>query len=143
MKHLTKIAAVSKPFDGFWMKTGYRIPVRKFPLVQRFISQETAVNTPLTEMAVNSLITSPNDGARVEAGRKTAISGIAWDGGYGIRSVEISADNGKSWAEAALREDLANLLFALGAMSLPPRGAENCRSRPAPPTRSAKPRPRS
>jgi hypothetical protein len=106
VKHLTKIAAVSKPFDGFWMKTGYRIPVGKFPLVQRFISQETAVNTPLTEMAVNSLITSPNDGARVEAGRNAAISGIAWDGGYGIRSVEISGDNGKSWAEAALREDL-------------------------------------
>ncbi len=111
VKHLTKIAAVSKPFDGFWMKTGYRIPVGKFPLVQRFISQETAVNTPLTEMAVNSLITSPNDGARVEAGRKTVISGIAWDGGYGIRSVAISADNGKSWAEAALREDLGKFAF--------------------------------
>jgi sulfite dehydrogenase len=111
VKHLTKIAAVSRPFDGFWMKTAYRIPLGKFPLVQRFISQETAVNTPLTEMVVNSLITSPNDGARVEAGRKAPISGIAWDGGYGIRSVEISADNGKSWAEAALGEDPGKFAF--------------------------------
>ena len=65
VKHLTKIAAVTLPFDGFWMKTAYRIPVGKFPLVARFISQETAANTPITEMVVNSLVTSPNDGARV------------------------------------------------------------------------------
>jgi hypothetical protein len=143
VKHITSITAVTNPFDGFWMKTGYRIPVGKFPLVQRFISQETAVNTPLTEMAVNSLITSPNDGARVEAGRKTAISGIAWDGGYGIRSVEISADNGKSWTEAALGEDLGKFAFRPWSHEFTPSGAVNCRSRPAPPTRSAKPRPRS
>jgi DMSO/TMAO reductase YedYZ molybdopterin-dependent catalytic subunit len=111
VKHVTSVTVVTKPFDGFWTKTGYRIPVGKFPLVQRFVSQETAANTPITEMVVNSLITSPSDGARVKAGRKTAISGIAWDGGYGIRSVEISADNGKSWAEAALGEDLGKFGF--------------------------------
>ncbi|MGH6841269.1 MAG: Ig-like domain-containing protein, partial [Methylocella sp.] len=103
--------AVTKPFDGFWMKTGYRIPVGKFPLVQRFASQETAANTPITEMVVNSLITSPNDGARVEAGRKAAISGIAWDAGYGISTVEVSADNGKSWTQAMLGEDLGKFAF--------------------------------
>ena len=111
VKHLTKIAAVTRPFDGFWMKTAYRIPVGKFPLVQRFISQETAANTPITEMVVNSLITSPNDGARVEAGRKAALSGIAWDGGYGISAIEVSADGGKSWTEAALGEDPGKFAF--------------------------------
>jgi DMSO/TMAO reductase YedYZ molybdopterin-dependent catalytic subunit len=111
VKHITGITAVTKPFDGFWMKTAYRIPVGKFPLVERFISQETATNTPVTEMVVNSLITNPNDGTRVKAGSQTAIRGIAWDGGYGIRSVEISADNGETWATARLGEDLGK--FAL------------------------------
>jgi DMSO/TMAO reductase YedYZ molybdopterin-dependent catalytic subunit len=111
VKHVTKIAAVTVPFDGFWMKTAYRIPVGKFLLVARFISQETGVTTPITEIVVNSLITSPADGARVKGGRKTAISGIAWDGGYGIRSVEISADNGKSWTEASLGEDPGKFAF--------------------------------
>src|SRR5437016_152170 len=55
VKHVTKVTAVTEPFDGFWMKMAYWIPVGKFPLVERFISQETAVNTPITEMAVNSL----------------------------------------------------------------------------------------
>jgi len=26
VKHITGITAVTKPFDGFWMKTAYRIP---------------------------------------------------------------------------------------------------------------------
>jgi DMSO/TMAO reductase YedYZ molybdopterin-dependent catalytic subunit len=111
VKHITGITAVTKPFDGFWMKTAYRIPVGKFPLVERFISQETATNTPVTEMVVNSLMTNPNDGTRVKVGSQTAISGIAWDGGYGIRSVEISADNGETWANARLGEDLGKFAF--------------------------------
>jgi DMSO/TMAO reductase YedYZ molybdopterin-dependent catalytic subunit len=111
VKHITSVTAVTKPFDGFWMKTAYRIPVGKFPSVARFISQETAVSTPITEIVVNSLITSPNDGARVKAGRRTSISGIAWDGGYGIHSVEISPDNGKSWTEATLGEDRGKFAF--------------------------------
>ena len=67
------------------MKPAYRIPLGKFPMVARFISQETAANTPITEMVVNSLITSHADGAN---GRRPAptVGGIAWDGGYGIRT---------------------------------------------------------
>ena len=31
MKHLTAVNVISKPFDGFWMKTAYRIPKDRFP----------------------------------------------------------------------------------------------------------------
>jgi DMSO/TMAO reductase YedYZ molybdopterin-dependent catalytic subunit len=120
VKHITKITAVTKPFDGFWMKTAYRIPVGKFPLVERFISQETAVNTPITEILVNSLITSPNDGTRVNAGQRMVLSGIAWDGGYGISSVGLSADNGKSWIQATLGEDLGNYAFRIWSHEFTP-----------------------
>src|SRR6266849_3504737 len=58
MKHVTSINAVTKPFTGFWMNPAYRIPLRAFPLVERFTSQDSAVSTPITEMVVNSLITS-------------------------------------------------------------------------------------
>jgi Oxidoreductase molybdopterin binding domain/Mo-co oxidoreductase dimerisation domain len=122
VKHITSITAVTKPFDGYWMKTAYRIPVGKFPLLARFISQETAVTTPITEIVVNSLITSPNDGARVKPGHKTCISGIAWDGGYGIHSVEISADNVKSWTEATLGEDLGKFAFRSWSYEFIPKG---------------------
>jgi DMSO/TMAO reductase YedYZ molybdopterin-dependent catalytic subunit len=110
VKHLTSIEAVTKPFDGFWMKSAYRVPTSKFPLVTRFISQETEVNTPITEMMVNSLITSHDDGAAVTTGQVT-VGGIAWDGGYGIRTVEVSTDGGTVWAPANLGEDIGRFAF--------------------------------
>jgi DMSO/TMAO reductase YedYZ molybdopterin-dependent catalytic subunit len=109
-KHLTSVRAVTKPFDGFWMKSAYRVPTGKFPLVARFISQETEANTPITEMVVNSLLTSHQDGAAVKVGKVT-ISGIAWDAGYGIRTVEISIDGGNVWSSAKLGEDLGRFAF--------------------------------
>ncbi len=74
------------------------------------MSQETAVNTPITEIVVNSLITSHRDGAKVKAGKVT-VSGLAWDGGYGIRTVEVSTDGGKTWMTAKLGEDLGPYAF--------------------------------
>jgi DMSO/TMAO reductase YedYZ molybdopterin-dependent catalytic subunit len=110
MKHVTSVRAVTRPFDGFWMKSAYRIPTGKFPVVARFISQETEVGTPITEMVVNSLITSHRDGDGVSAGKVT-VSGIAWDGGYGIRAVELSTDGGSTWAQATLDEDIGRYAF--------------------------------
>src|SRR4029077_11753897 len=92
MKHVTSIRATNKPFDGFWMKGAYRIPLGKFPVVARFATQETAVNTPITEMVVNSLITSHANGAAVKAGGRVMVTGVAWDAGYGINAVDISID---------------------------------------------------
>jgi DMSO/TMAO reductase YedYZ molybdopterin-dependent catalytic subunit len=110
MKHLVSIRAVTKSFDGFWMKSAYRIPTGKFPVVARFISQETEANTPITEMVVNSLITSHRDGASVKVGNIT-VSGLAWDAGYGIQAVEVSTDDGKTWIAATLGEDLGRYAF--------------------------------
>src|SRR6185312_4847575 len=58
MKHINSINAVTKPDSNFWMAAAYRVPLGKFPMVARFTSQEYAPNTPITEMVVNSLITS-------------------------------------------------------------------------------------
>jgi DMSO/TMAO reductase YedYZ molybdopterin-dependent catalytic subunit len=110
MKHIVSIHAVTKPYDGFWMTSAYRIPLGKFPVVARFISQETAANTPITEIMVNSLITSHRDGAAVKAG-KVMVSGLAWDGGYGVRAVEVSSDGGTTWSAATLGEDLGRYAF--------------------------------
>jgi DMSO/TMAO reductase YedYZ molybdopterin-dependent catalytic subunit len=118
MKHIVSINAVTKPESNFWMNPAYRIPLGKFPVVSRFVSQETAVNTPITEMVVNSLITSHADGAKVKAG--ATVGGIAWDGGYGVTSVDVSTDRGKSWQQAALGDDLGK--FAFRTWSFPLKG---------------------
>jgi hypothetical protein len=70
-------------------------------------------------MVINSLISSHRDGAKVKAGKVT-VSGIAWDGGYGIRAVMVSTDGGKTWSSATLGQDLGRYAvrpwsFALNA----------------------------
>src|SRR6266566_8679490 len=121
MKHLTSIKAVTEPERGFWMNPAYRIPLGKFPLVSRFTTQDTATNTPITEMVVNSLITSHGDGAQIKAGSTINVGGIAWDGGYGIRAVEVSTDGGKSWAPAALGQDLGRFAFRPFSFAFKPK----------------------
>ncbi len=120
MKHLTSIKPVTKPEGGFWMNPAYRIPLGKFPIVARFTSQETAVNTPITEIVVNSLITSPADGANVRMG-PVVVGGIAWDGGYGISTVEVSSDGGKTWVAATLGEDLGRFAFRTFSYNFAPK----------------------
>jgi DMSO/TMAO reductase YedYZ molybdopterin-dependent catalytic subunit len=110
MKHLISVTALTKPQGGFWMNPAYRIPVGMFPVVARFITQENATSTPITEMVVNSLITSHADGATVKAGN-VAVGGLAWDGGYGITRVEASTDGGKTWSAATLGDDLGRYAF--------------------------------
>jgi len=101
VKHLTSINIEPQAFDGFWMKSAYRIPTGAFPGA-RFASQENAQTTPITEILVNSLVTSHVNGDRIARGRPADLAGWAWDGGSGISTVEISLDEGNSWRPATL-----------------------------------------
>lgn len=111
MKHLTSVSALAQPFKGFWMNPAYRIPKGKFPLIDRFTTQENEANTPITEMVVNSLITYPENGGKVRHGHALPVTGVAWDGGYGITSVEVSEDEGRSWRPAQLGTDLGRFAW--------------------------------
>lgn len=55
-------------------------------------------------MGVKSVITSPAPGLEMGAPGLYQISGLAWSGAGTIRRVEVSADGGRTWAEAALDE---------------------------------------
>ena len=55
-------------------------------------------------MDVKSVITSPSHGMTMGPSGIYQVSGIAWTGAGRIKRVEISADGGASWADAALDE---------------------------------------
>jgi DMSO/TMAO reductase YedYZ molybdopterin-dependent catalytic subunit len=116
MKHLTDIRIQPTAFEGFWMKSAYRIPTSAFPTA-RFASQETPEATPITEMLVNSLIVSPAPAARLRRGEPAQLAGKAWDAGSGIAAVEVSVDGRQSWREATLGRDLGR--FAWREFRLP------------------------
>ena len=54
-------------------------------------------------MGTKSLITSPSGEMTLSQPGIYQITGIAWSGRGGIRQVEVSADGGETWAEAAIQ----------------------------------------
>jgi DMSO/TMAO reductase YedYZ molybdopterin-dependent catalytic subunit len=121
MKQVVSIRALTQPLSSFWMNTAYRIPKGKFPLVDRFVSQESETTTPITEMLVNSLITNAAEGQRFAAGEPVVIKGLAWDGGFGIGRVDVSLDEGRSWERAELGASLGRFSFRPWQFAFNPR----------------------
>jgi sulfane dehydrogenase subunit SoxC len=56
----------------------------------------------MLQMGVKSVITRPSPGLMLQGPGLYQISGVAWSGAGRIRTVEVSADGGRSWAQAAL-----------------------------------------
>jgi DMSO/TMAO reductase YedYZ molybdopterin-dependent catalytic subunit len=107
VKHVISIEAISKPYNGFWMTTAYRVPRGVFP-GDSFPSQNQEKTSPITSIVVNSLITNARDDVTVKKGHDLFIKGLAWDGGSGIEKEEISTDNGQTWQLAKLDKDYGN-----------------------------------
>ena len=55
-------------------------------------------------MGVKSVITSPSGAQQMQGRGLYQISGLAWSGAGRIRRVDVSADGGKSWGQAAITE---------------------------------------
>lgn len=109
VKHLHEITVLEKEFEGFWMKTAYRIPDTPGACVPPGTTPASTV--PINRLNVRSFITSHESGAAVKAGEKVALRGIAFDGGAGIKEVQFSGDGGRSWQSATLGEDLGRFSF--------------------------------
>lgn len=56
-------------------------------------------------MEVKSVITSPSGKMQLKRKGVYEISGLAWSGAGAIKKVEVSADGGRTWAEAVLQSD--------------------------------------
>ena len=53
-------------------------------------------------MEVKSVLTRPSPGLRMQGSGLYELSGLAWSGAGTVSRVEISADGGRTWADAAL-----------------------------------------
>ena len=62
-------------------------------------------------MEAKSLITNPSQGQKLNDKGLYQISGLAWSGRGKIRKVEVSADGGKTWAEAELQAPVLSKCF--------------------------------
>jgi sulfane dehydrogenase subunit SoxC len=62
-------------------------------------------------MDAKSIITFPSPGRNLRGPGLYQISGLAWSGRGRIKRVDVSADGGRSWAEAALQEPVLPQCF--------------------------------
>jgi sulfite dehydrogenase len=120
VKHLNEITVIDAIYDGFWMKSAYRIPDNACACTAA--GQAPASTAPINRFNVRSFITSMQDGATVKANAETQVKGIAFDGGYGITDVLLSTDGGKTWTGTELGQNLGKYSFRewQAAIRLPP-----------------------
>jgi len=104
VKSLSEITVLDQPLKTFWMDTAYRIPNNAG--AEETPQQLSKVTVPITRMSVRSIFVKPTLGEHLSVGRAYTIKGVANDGGSGIRKVEVSTDEGKTWSDAKLGTDL-------------------------------------
>src|SRR5215470_20323313 len=109
MKHVHQITVIDTELDSFWMKTAYRIPDNECACVPPGGKPDRT--RPIGRLDVRSFITNLADQAKVKAGAATAVRGIAFDGGHGIKEVALSVDGGKTWKPTQLGRDLGKYSF--------------------------------
>ena len=115
VKHLNEITVIEDIFDGFWMKSAYRIPDTPCNCVEPGTAPKATI--PINRFTVRSFITNVGGGAKLKAGN-TRLKGIAFDGGSGIKEVAVSIDGGKSWLPAKLGKDFGKYAFREWSLSV-------------------------
>ncbi len=101
---LNEINVLTDSFNGFWMTKAY--------LVNKDGSHNEspdslAKNTvPISKINLHSIFVSPESGEHVTVGKACTVEGLAFDDGTGIKKVELSFDDGKTWVETKLNPDL-------------------------------------
>ena len=96
VKWLTRINLTDQPFDGFFQQ-------RRYVMINEG-AEDSLEREPVAQVKVKSLIASPRHGEVIQDPTCT-IRGFAWTGEGQVDKVEVSADDGQTWAEATLLAD--------------------------------------
>ena len=96
VKWLRRIVVTEKPFHGYWQTTDYSVWEKRDGL---------PTQVPITEMQAKASIALPRAADVLPAGKPVRVYGAAWSGESKVAKVQISTDDGKTWAEAKLLGD--------------------------------------
>ncbi|MQB00573.1 MAG: molybdopterin-dependent oxidoreductase [Actinobacteria bacterium] len=94
VKWLESIEVVRSDYAGYWQQRGWK---------------DTA------EVRTQSRIDVAGEDSKATLGKETWIAGVAWAGARGVAKVEVSTDDGGTWAEAQLKDPVADNAWRLWA----------------------------
>ncbi|OHX12115.1 oxidase [Chromobacterium sphagni] len=110
MKHLSQIEVIDHVFDGWFASAAYTVPDTPDYGIPPGSKPDRMLR--LTRMKVRSFITNLAGGQTAAApDGRLELRGIAFDGGSGIRRVDVSADGGRSWQPAVLGGETSRFAF--------------------------------
>jgi sulfite dehydrogenase (cytochrome) subunit A len=109
VKALHRITVLPHAYDGYWMAKAYKIPAT--PLGLESPDHLAAEVVPINRMDVRSFFTAPDPNFETPLRGTCDVEGIAFDGGSGIRAVDVSDDDGATWSQASLGDDLGRYSF--------------------------------
>jgi len=90
VKWLRKITVLTQPYTGFYMDKVYRVFQK---------GQDPETGAVVTGLKLKSIITQPIEGQQIPSGDVTVL-GAAYAGEAEVQRVEVSTDNGETWAPA-------------------------------------------
>lgn len=116
VKALSDIRLVTEEDKNFWMHPAYQIPdTPRGHTTPEDVKEKRVTMKPIitTDMPIRSFLITPENSTKLVAGLPVTLKGIAFSGASGVKKVEVSLDDGKSWQEAKLGEDLGVHSFRL------------------------------
>jgi sulfite dehydrogenase (cytochrome) subunit A len=119
VKALSDITVLPQAFSNFWTDKAYRIP--NSPNGTESPKELAKDTIPINKFNVRSIFVRPEPDEIFHPGIPNEIEGVAFDSGYGIRRVEVSTDDGTSWADARLGPEIGKYSFRRWRASWTPR----------------------
>jgi DMSO/TMAO reductase YedYZ molybdopterin-dependent catalytic subunit len=101
-KWITRIEPVDYNFQGYWERSGW--------------TDDAVVQTM-------SKFTTPNPRMSVRLGEEVGVGGVAYAGKRGIRAVQFSTDEGKTWLPAEIKTALGEYTWVLWGVLWKPQTA--------------------
>ena len=128
VKMLDQIDVITGADDGFWMAKAYQVP--STPDGNIAPGAKDYPHQPISTMVPRAFITNVMDGTRRNWQSALPVGGIAFGGTAGVARVEVSADGGTTWRDAALGPDAGRYSFRrFDAVIAAPRGAATLMAR--------------
>ncbi len=100
---LANVNVLTDTFKGFWMKNAYRVPSTGPNEKPDSLAK---VTVPISNINMHSIFVEPDTSETVAAHKPCLVEGLAFNDGTGIKKVELSFDDGKTWVDAPLNPEL-------------------------------------
>ncbi len=100
---LANINVLTDSFNGFWMKTAYKVPATGPNEKPDSLAKNMV---PISTINLHSVFVEPDSTETVTANHPCLVEGLAFNDGSSISKVELSLDNGQTWVATTLNPEI-------------------------------------